>query len=525
MNNIFLIFISFFVLFSSCKRKEEITWDIDVNAPLVKTSLSISDILNENIIENPDSSITLVYNYNLNTINTDSLFKIPDTTVKASYTIPFGSSITLNPGFQLVNDPSSNTFDYGEARITEMKIKSGKIKFKVINNVKEKTIYTYTILNSDDGNGNTFQKEIIVPEKINSTPGVLQGEFNLYGYTFDMTGLAGNKYNTLETEINVTINPNGNPVLVQNTDTIFIENSLTEISPEYIKGYLGKHDFEQSLSEVNFDIFNRITDGTIDLDDVNIAFSTKNYVGANAQLKITQLNSLNTRTSNTVSLSHAIINNWINLNRASLSGDIITPTVNNYLLNRSNSNIDLFIENLPNKLQYAFEAKLNPLGNVSAGNDFLYAKNTIDINFDISIPLNLMANNLTLIDTINFNVNPENNPINSSLFTLIANNGFPFDAPIQIYILDNNNNISDSLFTNSLILSAQTDINNYVTNSTQTKLESVVPEEKMQLINTNPKMIIKAIFNTNSITNVKIYNHYKLDLTLVADMNYTVSIK
>ena len=136
-----------------------------------------------------------------------------------------------------------------------------------------------------------------------------------------------------------------------------------------------------------------------------------------------------------------------------------------------------------------------------------------------------MANNLTLIDTVSLNINTDDNPINSSVFTLVANNGFPFDADAQIYILNNSNTIIDSLFTNSLILSAQTYVNNYVTNNTQTKIEAVVSQQKMQLINTNPKMIVKAIFNTNSVTHVNIYKHYKLDLTLVADMNYTVRIK
>lgn len=525
MKKVFVIVTILSLISIACKRKEDTNWDIDVNAPLIKTTLSVSDILKDNVIENPDSTINLVFNYNLNTVNTDSLFKIPDTTVKTAYTIPFGTSVTLNPGLQLVNDPTSNSFNYGDARITEMKIKTGKIKYKITNNIKEKTIYHYKILNSNDGNGNAFETEVTVPEKVNSTPGVLEGEISIDGYSFDMTGLNGNSFNTLETVITVTINPNGNPVLVQNTDSVIIENSITELSPEYVKGYLGKTNFEQSLTDVDFDFFNQITNGSIDLDEVNIDLTTKNYVGADAQLKITQFKSLNTRTNNTISLSHAIVNNWININRAHLNNDVITPTINQYSLNKLNSNIDLFIENLPNKLQYEFEAKLNPLGNISAGNDFLFAKNTIDIDFNINIPLNLIANNLTLVDTVNLNINPDKNGINSSVFTLIANNGFPFDANIQVYILNNSNSIIDSLFTTGLISSAQTDINNYVTSSTQTKLESVISKEKMDLLNTNPKTIIKATFNTNGAGHTQIYKHYKLDLVLVADMNYTVNVK
>ena len=79
-----------------------------------------------------------------------------------------------------------------------------------------------------------YEVDVIISNK--ETAGVLQysEEFDIDGYTFDMTGTSGNKYNTLETDINVTINPTGSPVLVQNTDSIFIENSIVELSPEYM---------------------------------------------------------------------------------------------------------------------------------------------------------------------------------------------------------------------------------------------------------------------------------------------------
>ena len=56
----------------------------------------------------------------------------------------------------------------------------------------------------------------------------------------------------------------------------------------------------------------------------------------------------------------------------------------------------------------------------------------------VDFPLSLIATDLVLVDTTTLTLNAENNPIKNGSLTLFAENGFPFDADIQIYILDKN---------------------------------------------------------------------------------------
>ena len=76
---VFLIISSFFVI--SCIKDKKTTWDTEILAPIVKSKLTVSDILkSEYIITNSDSSLKLVYASDLFSMNTDSFVELPDST-------------------------------------------------------------------------------------------------------------------------------------------------------------------------------------------------------------------------------------------------------------------------------------------------------------------------------------------------------------------------------------------------------------------------------------------------------------
>ncbi len=76
---VFLIISSFFVI--SCIKDKKTTWDTEILAPIVKSELTVSDILkSEYIITNSDSSLKLVYASDFFSMNTDSFVNLPDST-------------------------------------------------------------------------------------------------------------------------------------------------------------------------------------------------------------------------------------------------------------------------------------------------------------------------------------------------------------------------------------------------------------------------------------------------------------
>jgi hypothetical protein len=68
--------------FSSCRRDLESTsWNAHAVAPLLKSSMSINDVVGNDVVQaNSDKSIKVVYKENLYNVTTDSLLKFPDST-------------------------------------------------------------------------------------------------------------------------------------------------------------------------------------------------------------------------------------------------------------------------------------------------------------------------------------------------------------------------------------------------------------------------------------------------------------
>ena len=522
-NLVYIILISL-VLFN-CKRKEDTEWDVDILSPVVKTTITIDDLVADSILSlNPDNSVNLDYKFSFTPIDDQFYFQIPDTALKAKYGFPFLSPLSLPAGTQFVNDPVENELNLRDSKIEYMEIESGEMAYKITSEVGARTFYTYTIFKTKDRNGNPFSKTISVPAGSRTSPAVVQGTFKFNGYSFDLTGKTGTKFNTFESEVLVNTDPSGPAVTVSNQDTVYIENKLVSLTPRYVRGYLGKSNFVDGPKTNKFSVFEQIISGTLDIDSVDIFTEIKNYVGAEAQIKINQLVSHNTATGNTVPLMHSSIGGWINLDRA-VDYYGITPGTRKIIYTKANSNIDRLIENLGDEMTTHFEANLNPFGNISSGNDFLYFNKVIDADFHIKLPLKFIANNLKMRQKINLNINGESNPVNHALVSIYARNGFPFSAEAQMYLLNTGGQIVDSIILTGLISSAITDANNEVVSPTNSVLKAAIPADKMEILNKNSEVVLQLTLNTNGAPHTVIYREHFMDLKLVTDMNMDIKYR
>ena len=275
-------------------------------------------------------------------------------------------------------------------------------------------------------------------------------------------------------------------------------------------------------------MFDRIIGGTIDLEDVDFNFKIENPIGMDARLYVNNISSINARTGTTINLANTIIGSPININRASESGGFVYPTYANFPLNTTNSNIKPMIENLPNKFGYSMQIITNPLGNISGSNDFIYSDRLLKASLNMEIPLSLVANNLTLADTLDLNISQTGGTqnVHDGTITLFANNGFPFDAQLQMYLLNDSNVATDSIFgyANTIV---EAPINSAlrVIGKKLTKITVPISESKMNLLYDTKKVVLKVKFNTSAQPQyIKIYSEYSIDVRLVGDFNYTVQL-
>ncbi len=512
-------------LASCLKRENPLSWNADWSAPMAYGSLNIGDLLPDSILtSNSDSSIILKFNTELFRFDMNELIGMADTVFRDTFLIPVFVPIDFNPGQTIVNQPEENNLDLEGGELTFVKIKSGTLQYELSSSIKGDIVYTYTIQSAKDANGNVFTKTITVPAAVNGVNTLVSGSFDLDGYMLDMTGTNGNQYNKILTSMSFGVDANyPNPVSVSNQDAIYIANQFKDVKIDFAKGYFGSHFVETGWEMSATNSFEKLISGNIDLDELSLNFKIDNGIGADAFIKINGISSVN-NSGNSILLNNSIVGSNQILNRASRIEDYVYPTQKQFDLNESNSNIIDMLTNLPNFLGFNFDITINPLGNVSGHNDFIFDKAPLSLNLDAEMPLRFLANNLILQDTLTLDI-ADTSAINSLNLLIDIENGFPLQAEISIGILDQNDKIISYVFAPSFINSGTLDGNGKVSQTTFSSHEILISEKDMERLKVFKKAVLTVKFDTPpNAGSISIYDYYRLDYKIKANANVTISI-
>ena len=523
----YLTYIAYFSLFVftysmlGCKKnRSPLSWDVDILAPLVYGDLTIKDLLKDSIITtNSGGAVQLRFSSNLYSLNFDSLVKIPDTVIKNEYTIPYTAGITVSPGQIFVSEPEDVTLNINDVELTKIKIRDGEIIYSLRSNIPAEIIYEYQIANALDFQGQPFSKIIVVPASI-SANSVVTGSFDLTGYSIDLRGTNGNMYNTLSTLIQIKLSNNQSAdLLINNEDSVYIENKISNLSIEYAEGYFGNQINSVVNNKSVIAQMSHLIDGDIDLEQVTVGFNIVNGIGADAAFTIHNLTSI--KGSSQIALSHALIGSQNHINRAYKTGADINTTLFSSSFTSLNSNIENWIENLPDSVLYSLDLELNPLGNISGHNDFISSDSPFEVNMDIDMPLSFLANNLTLADTITIN-NESLEQIIKGKLKITIENGFPLSAQLSL-----KNIIGvEELFSSNPIVSGVIDNQGIVTESSHSVCEISFSEEAIEQLKTSNQLILQVKFNSPPSSNLlAIYDYYHLKFNVVTDFTYQTNLK
>ena len=374
LKKVIFFILSLATLFACRKDFEKPSWDVDILAPLIKTSLTLDDLLADSVIQvNPDTSIKLVYQSNIFDVDMDSLLKIPDTTITDVYVFPFICVASPGNSFYINNEDRKLNVSNG-VELNYALIESGYMEVEIFSEIKEKIIITYTIPSATK-NGDTLVLNEIIPAGTMSQAGYFIKTIDLSGYELDLTGSSKIEVNTFVTRAVGTVDTNATaPVNITVGEKITYKNTLIDVIPDFVRGYFGNQQIHFGPETTNISVFDHIFAGSLDLEQVDVNLGFNNGFGVDAQLILNQFSTINSNTSNNASLNHASIGTPINLNRAQLTSSIPEVTYSNYniSMNTGNSNIDQLIEIFPNQLVYDINLTINPLGNISGGNDFVF---------------------------------------------------------------------------------------------------------------------------------------------------------
>ena len=521
----------FFLLGSLFSCKKETSWDVDLAIPIAKSHLNISNFFGDTIFQtDPTGLLHIAFSRDLINFTMDSLVRLPDTTVNLGYIIPFNTS--LNPGVQIFSNALSNdkeiTFDVNNGvELNKAVVKKGFLKIDYVNTYAQPLQFNY-IINSATLWGAQLTVNQVIPGSSSLTK-----IYSLDGYNINLTGISGNKVNTLVQTYTISTDASGSPDVLQSGQGLTINLSFIDIVPEYIKGYFGQQDLSFGPDSSTFDFLNNFSTSNLALSQSAINFRIINEFGLEMSSSIDNLKSIKTSPVNVVTLNSGNMLQFINVGRANKTNNPsnpVFPWFKQININSLNSNLNPFLENLPNYLGYSVRAKLNPLGNISAGNDFAYYGRGLKVIADVDIPLALSANYFSLVNfsKVDLTQLKELSDVNSCEIRLSARNNYPFNAHIQGYMLNDQNQIIDSLFLpgQNIVESAVTDANNVVLNYVDSKLEASFDKTKIEkLMQCKQIKFVSYLYLPNQPTPIKIKDDSYLDLIVSAYLNYHAKLK
>lgn len=512
-------------LLIQCKREEPTSWDPHVLGPVAHGRVTLGDIVADSLLSADESGLWhLRIHENLTDFEIDSLVEIPDTLIEKIFDVPIiGGPFTLPNGTALINEEENNLINVNDAALKEVVMKSGKLRYKLKSYINGYLACVYDLPGvTYNGVGTVIQTT--TQPSVSDVPYIYEGEIDLSGYHLDMTGMTGFSSNRIYSHLTIsTAADSPQQAVVYGDDYVTIELEFIDPVVHYARGYFGQHDYDLDQA-VDFGDQLDLPTGAINLQGTTMSLHVENNVGVDLELDFEALIAMNSANNNDVLLNHTSLFDPIHLTRAFDNNGNVTPDIYDVTLNAQNSNIDAFIENLPDALQMNAHVKINPLGDVSDGADFIYTDNALKAELDIDIPLNLGMSNLTLRDTLEIAEDLEMTA--NGRFILYVENAFPFSATLKAHFVDANGEYLDGFVDPQIITAAgETGVPGQTMMAMST-LYIPATQDLIDLFSPETRIVIEVVLNTPDYPQpVGLYQDYYMDFKLIADGEIQVEFR
>ena len=492
----FFILLLLTILICSCKKKQT-TWNTDWSAPIISDTISLSNLYNDStLVSSNQTTIDLDLSRTILNLGLSDLVGFPDTTINQSFNLNFSLS-NVPAGYTFANTIEEHSFDLNDVQLKKVDVSSGTIKLKVFNSIATK-VYFKIILPGITKNGLAFEQIFFVNAGTNAQPGSAEELLDISGYSFDLRGVNGLGYNKLQSQLIITSDPTGPSVAISSNNDFSFSAELSGLKFSYAKGYFGNTLISET-AEFLVPYFNSIVAGNLDLPSANLDFEIENGMKFGIKGKIISAENTNS-SGNTSQLVSSNLGNDFLISPATGAWNSLQTSSQHLIFSAANSNIESYLENLGSSHQLAYQLQLNPWGNVSGGNDEIFANSRLKIKIKSQIPLIVGADGLTLRDTFNIDLKQNSNKTHakSGLISLSVTNAFPLACEPILYLLNENGSIlytinATSQIYSSLLGSLNTQSGLFEKSSL---LEFVLTEDIVENLDKIKKIVVQAKFDT-----------------------------
>ena len=431
-------------------------------------------------------------------------------------------AIAAFPSQDVIDQDEGLTLDMNGAEIKYFKVRSGRLRIKVISTIQEDMSMVLSLPGTTK-DGSAFYQELSLSGPAGVGVATTEQIYDMSGYILDFRGKnpdVTDTVNTFHQILRVTLDSSGRKLAVGLKDSIRLEYRLEGLKPEYAIGYLGNTIDRTGMDTTDFDLFKGL-DGDLTFKDVKLDFIFRNSIGAEGRLKLHHLKGQNIFNGRSEILDADPLKNYITVPKPEFKRDAYTET--SFSLGTANSNIKSFLEVLPQKLEYDLETEVSPGGNINNYQDFIFDNSKLDVIMRMDVPISFEFGGLILRDTqaVNFAELGDMSRVKSATLFLDIMNYFPLDFDLDFQLFDKNFN-SLGYFDVSPeggVQRGSFDANGRVIQASEVPLRIQLPREKVSaLVKTQYIGIIMKVKGTGQMQ--KIYGNSKLDLRAKVQFEY-----
>ena len=464
-------------------------WQPEVALALVNTTVSIQDFLDDFDSQgyldiDDDNFMTLVYESNIFSVSGEEVIDIPN------FTIPMLDTSIVFP-YSSIN----TTFD-----IDFFTVKSGTLDFAFQSPYAEDMNVIIEVLNLTQ-NGSCLAYPTTAQYSGNS-PTNVSGTIDLSGYIMDF-------FND-EIEVRyIATNAAGERKELQNMVLQFHDFEYS-----MIQGYFDQYEFDLPSNSILINLFETAVAGSLHIEDPKINLKITNSFGVPIEMVAENL------TAETMSEGpmavYTDLDNGIAFNYPTVM-EVGQSRVTNVGVNKDNSNLSEIISSSPTQLNYELAAISNPASDPNI-KGFVLDTSRFDVDVEMELPVYLSASDFAVEEVSEFDASFFED-IESAEFKLITENGLPIEAGVQVYFLDENNFILDSLFntsSTSLIPAAEVNAQGEVTSKSSSENIAEFAADRIAKIQNATQISIKGMVSTAEMGTVavKFYTDYGISFKL-----------
>ena len=433
------------------------------------------------------------------------------------------------PAQTLVNDTQEVTYNFGGPQITEMMARSGFVKMKIFSTIEEEIIIDYSFpFSGENGDfSKPFTRQYRVPAASPGQTQKIEATFPLDGFALQYKGkdpLSPPFTNTVYSKLTARTVYSGKVRNLSLNDSVYIEFGLIDIVPEFALG-----DFGSKTYEVNepFDVKAlKNVFGSIDIQDVDLTLTFDNGFGIEALATVHSIEAQNERSGKSVSLTHPNLINQDVLIRKAVNPPF-TPRKRIFFFDQTNSNIENFLEVLPDKVVPNITVVTRPNGS-NDFTDFVFFDSYLKTHLKLEMPVTFAMDNLQFVRKKDFNFTSisHHEKIKSGTFKLRVDNDFPLAAELVMEFLDSSDHVLLEIFqTDNKVEAASIPSGSDKTDGPVTSyLITTLNSQQMDMLRAAKRIRIKAKFDTPGNDRTKIFSTYQIKTKLIGDFVYEQSL-